>query len=86
MEFNLHDNANEVVNEFFESLIARYQIGLETSMRGSEFKFSIQFNYCVVNTNDKCFQYALTVALNFLKIMCNPKRVSNSQPYLNKSN
>ena len=65
MEFNLHDNANEVVNEFFESLIARYQIGLETSMRGSEFKFSIQFNHCIVNTNDKCFQYALTVALNF---------------------
>ena len=47
MEFNLHDNANEVVNEFFESLIARYQIGLETSMRGSEFKFdSVQLLYC----------------------------------------
>ena len=41
-----YDNANEVVNEIFESLLSRYQIGLETSMRGSDFIFdSIQLLY-----------------------------------------
>ena len=37
IKFVLYDNANEVVNELFESLLSRYQIGLETSMRGSNF-------------------------------------------------
>ena len=30
------DNANEVVNQLFKSLLSRYQIGLETSMRERE--------------------------------------------------
>ena len=34
-----YDNANQVVNELFESLLSRYQIGLETSMRESDFLF-----------------------------------------------
>ena len=29
-----HDNANEVVNELFESLLSRYQIGLENQWEG----------------------------------------------------
>ena len=37
IEFMLYDDANEVVNELFESLLSRYQIGLETAMRGSNF-------------------------------------------------
>ena len=37
IEFMLYDDANEVVNELFESLLSRYQIGLETLMRGSNF-------------------------------------------------
>ena len=40
IEFMPFDNANEVVNETFESPLSRYQIGLETSMRGSNFIFS----------------------------------------------
>ena len=28
-----NDNANEVVNKVFESLLSKYQIDLETSMR-----------------------------------------------------
>ena len=43
IEFMSHDNANEVVNEIFESLLSRYQIGLETSMRGSDFIFDSTF-------------------------------------------
>ena len=38
-EFMPYDNANEVVSELFESLFSRYQIGSETSMRGSDFIF-----------------------------------------------
>ena len=50
IEFMLYDNANEVVNEVFESLLSRYQIGLETSMRGGDFIFdSVQLiNYNAV--------------------------------------
>ena len=96
IEFMSYDNANEVVNELFESLLLRYQIGLETSMRGSNFIFdSVQLLYCKClkinfksggsyinspdwikkkkaaispkNADDKCFQYAVTVALNLKK-------------------
>ena len=31
IEFMSYDNINEIVIEFFESLLSRYQIGLETS-------------------------------------------------------
>ena len=39
IEFMSYDNSNEVFNELFESLLSRYQIGLGTSMRGSDFIF-----------------------------------------------
>ena len=39
IEFMPYDNGNEVVNDLFESLLSRYKIGLETSMRGSDFVF-----------------------------------------------
>ena len=46
IEFMLYDNANEVVNEIFQSFLSRYQIGLETSMRGGDFIFdSVQLIY-----------------------------------------
>ena len=38
-EFVSYDNANQVVSELFESLPSRYQIGLETSIRGRDFTF-----------------------------------------------
>ena len=97
IEFMLNDNANEVVNELFESLLSRYHIGSETSVRGCDFIFdSVQLLYyrCQKtnlkyggsyihspdrikkkkatinpkNTVDKCFQYAVTVALNYGEI------------------
>ena len=87
----------ETVNELLESLLSRHQIGLETSMRGSDFIFdSLQLLYYKCqqktvkrsgsyidspdwirkkketinpkNTNDKCFQYAATIALNYGEI------------------
>ena len=33
----INDKADEVIKELFQSLLSRYQIGLETSMKGSEF-------------------------------------------------
>ena len=46
IEFMPYHNANEVVNELFRSLLSRYQIGFETSMRGSDFIFdSVQLLY-----------------------------------------
>ena len=38
-EFLIYDNANDVVDEVFESLLSRYKIGLTESMRGSNFIF-----------------------------------------------
>ena len=39
IEFMLYDNANEVVNKLFESLLSRYRTGLETPMRVSNVIF-----------------------------------------------
>ena len=46
MKFTSYNDANEVVNELFESLLSRYQENLETSMTGSDFIFdSVQLMY-----------------------------------------
>ena len=46
IEFKTYSNANGVVNKLFESPLFRYQIGIETSMRRSNFIFdSIQLLY-----------------------------------------
>ena len=47
IEFMSYDNINEIVIEFFESLLSRYQIGLETSKEREWFFLdSVQiFNY-----------------------------------------
>ena len=82
-----YNDANEVVDEHFDSVRSRYQDNLEASMRWSEFIFvSVQliFYKCheanfrrdgsyidsqdwinPKNEYDKCFQYAVTVALNY---------------------
>ena len=36
------------------------------------------------NKDDKCFHYAVTVALNYEKIKWNPERVPNIKPFINK--
>ena len=38
------------------------------------------------NNDDKCFQYALTVALNHKQILKNPQRISNIRPFIDKYN
>ena len=93
VKFTSYNDANEVVNEPFESLRLRYQDNSETSMRRNDFIFdSVQVMYykchkvnfkrggsyigspdwikkkkTTINPkseDDKCFQYAATVALN----------------------
>ena len=34
-----NDKQEKVIKELFESLLSKYQVGLETSMRGGEFVF-----------------------------------------------
>ena len=38
------------------------------------------------NEDDKCFQYAVTVALNYEYIKWNPKPISNITPFITKCN
>ena len=39
IEIMINDKADEVIEELFQSLLSRYRIGLETSMKGSDFIF-----------------------------------------------
>ena len=97
IEFMIYDKVGEVdhvTEEFLQSLLFRYQIRLETSMRGSDSIFDcvrrlyykchkinpnrggsyidspdwIKNQKWAINPvnkkNNKCFQYAVTVALN----------------------
>ena len=38
------------------------------------------------NNDDKCFQYALTVAINYEKIKKDPQRISKIKPFINQYN
>ena len=38
------------------------------------------------NADEKCFQYATTVAINYEEIESHPERVSNIKPFINKYN
>ena len=56
IESVFHDDANENVDERFESLLWRYQIELDTSVRGSDFILdSVQLlHYKCHKINVKC--------------------------------
>ena len=47
IEIMINDKANKVIKKLFESLLNRYESGLETSMRGSNFIFV--FIYYITN-------------------------------------
>ena len=38
------------------------------------------------NNGDKCFQYAVTVALNHEQIKSHPERISNIKPFIDQNN
>ena len=39
IEIKINDKVDEITEEFFQSVLSRYLIELETSMRGSDFIF-----------------------------------------------
>ena len=111
----MDDETDKIVKELFESLLERYQKGLEESMKGSEFVFDsvdlleYKLNKIVLhgrgsyldspkwlkkkqkktiiipkNHDDKCFQYAVTAALNYQNIKKNPQRISNMKPFIDQ--
>ena len=40
-----YDDVHEVIEQIFESLLSRYQVGLKTLMRGSHFIFDDLISY-----------------------------------------
>ena len=47
IEIMIYDKADEVIKEIFQLLFYRYQIGLETSITGSDFIFdSVNLLHC----------------------------------------
>ena len=105
---------NEIIEDLFESLLQKYQEGLEESMRGSEFVYdsvdvlyynlnkvslrrggsyidslkSVKNKRATINPqnkkDDRCFQYAVTVALNHEQIKDHPERISKIKPFIDK--
>ena len=106
-------NTNEIIIDLFNSILRRYQGGLQESMRGSEFVFDyveslndifhkldlkrsgsyietpewIQNKGATINCqddNDKCFQYAIAIALSYDEIEKHHQRVNKVKPFVNK--
>ena len=107
-------DSNEIIKNLSNSILKRYQGGLQESMRGSEFVFDYVecMNYifhkidlkksgsyikdpkwvknkkATINPknkrDDKCFQYAVTIALNYDKIGGNPEIVSKVKPFVDQ--
>ena len=112
IEIMMGSEKDDIINELFESLLQKYQEGLEESMRASEFIFDsvnlLYFNLQKISLNRKgssyidspkwlknkkarinpknndnnCFQYALTVALNYQNIKKDPQRISKIKPFI----
>ena len=99
----------------FESLLQKYQEGLEKSIKGSEPVFDsvdllyyklhkislngsgsyidsskwLKYKKATVNpknNDDKCFQYAVTVALNYEQTKKNPQRITKIKSFIDQYN
>ena len=115
LEIMMGSQTEEIIEELFESLLQRYQEGLEESMKGSEFIFdsinSFYYKRHTISLNrggsyidspewlknkkatinpkindDKYFQYALTVALNYPNIKNNLERLTKIKLFINQYN
>ena len=112
-EIMINDKADEVIEEFFDSLKNRFQNNLK-STKSSEFVFDyaylLHYKCCKINSkrgksyidtpdwiknkkatinpinkkDNKCFQYVVTVALNYEKLDKNPERITKIKPFINK--
>ena len=115
VETMMDSETDKIIEALFESLLERYQEGLEKSMRGDEFIFdSVDALYYDLNkvslsrggsyidslewlkskkttinpknNDDQCFQYALTVALNYEEIKKDSQRISKIKPSIDQYN
>ena len=109
------NETDEIIKKHFESLLQRYQKGLEESMKGSEFIFHsvallyhklhkislsrvasyiVSPNWLKIkkstinpkNSDDECFQYVVTAALNLEEIKKEPQRISKIKPFIDRYN
>ena len=116
IEIMMGSETDDITDELFESLLQKYQEGLEESMRASDFIFDsvnlLYFNLQKISLNRKgssyinspkwlknkkarinpknndnnCFQYALTVALNYQNIKKDTQRILKIKPFINQYN
>ena len=107
-------DTDEIIKKLFNSLLQRYQKGLEESMRASGFISDyVESLNCMFHKvdlkrsgsytealdwiknkkakinpqnkdHDKCFQYAIAIALDYDKIENHPERVRKVKPFINQ--
>ena len=88
--------ADDIIEKLFESLLEKYQQGLEEKLKKVTMLL-IVLMHCIINfikqrsyidspewINDKCSQYAITVALNHQNILKNPHRITKSKPFIDQ--
>ena len=100
IEIIINDMVDKVIEEHFQSLLFRYQIGLGTTMKGCCF---ISYNRggshidspdwikeTTINpineSHNKCFQYTATLALNHGKIRKYSERIAKIKSFIGKYN
>ena len=73
---------DDIIEQLFESLLQKYEENLQNKMKRLDFEFDVNFLYydspkwlkdkkSIINpknNDNKCFQYAITLALNLDKI------------------
>ena len=109
-------DTNDDINNLINSFMKRYQEGLETKMKGSNYIFEcidlLEYHLHKISLNrgssyiespkwlknkkvtinpqntedNKCFQYAITAALNYQNITNNCQRISKLKPFINNYN
>ena len=113
VEFMLGSESDEIIENIFESLLQRYQEGLEESSNGSDLVFDcvdllyyklhkislnrsgsytdspkwLKNKKATINqkkNDDKCFQYAINVALNYEEIGINPEKITKIKPFIDQ--
>ena len=88
-EFMNCDYTDEIVKGLFESFLQKYVENLQNKMKGSDSPKWLKDKKSTINpkNNDhKCFQYAVTLALNLDNIDNHPERISKIKPFINQYN
>ena len=70
-------------NFVFDSVDLLYYHLQKTSLKRTGSSY-VDFPEWLKNNDNNCFQYALTVALNYQNIKKDPQRVSKIKPFINK--